>query len=86
MPQNPFIQDETPVQLKVKAKQIPSCTLDYNKTVALDVPFSPILSNDKTEDVTLVPFGSENIRLSIFPTIGKPKLAVSKRNQHASYI
>ena len=72
MPENPFIQNETPVQLKIKAKQIPSWTLDYNKTAALDVPFSPVLSNDKTEDITLVPFGSENIRLSIFPTIGKP--------------
>ena len=35
-----------------------------------DVPLSPIPSAEKTEDVTLVPFGSENIRISVFPTIG----------------
>lgn len=72
MPQNPFVQEETPVQLKVKAKRLPLWTLDYNKTAALDVPFSPVTSNEITEDVILVPFGSEKIRLSIFPVIGKP--------------
>lgn len=71
MPENPFIQAQTPVQLKIKARQIPSWTLDYNKTAAFDVPFSPVNSDQKTEEITLVPFGSENLRLSIFPTIGK---------------
>lgn len=72
MPENPFIGEVTPVQLKVKAKQIPFWTMDYNNTAAFDVPFSPVASDEKIEEVTLVPFGSENIRLSIFPTIGKP--------------
>ncbi len=72
MPENPFIQLQTPVQLKVKAKKIPSWTLDYYNTAAMDVPYSPVASAEKTEEVLLVPYGSENIRLSIFPIIGKP--------------
>ena len=72
MPDNPFIQGQTPITLKVKAKQIPSWTLDYIKTAAFDVPVSPVQSGEKTEEVTLVPFGSESLRVSIFPTIGKP--------------
>lgn len=40
---------------------------------AFDVPFSPISSAEKQEEVILVPYGSENIRLSCFPVIGEPK-------------
>src|SRR5215217_684085 len=72
MPANPFIQETTPIQLKVKARQIPSWTLDYNKTAAMDVPLSPVASSQTIEEITLVPFGSESLRVSIFPTIGKP--------------
>ena len=72
MPSNPFIQESTPVQLKVKAKKIPSWTLDYHNTAAMDVPLSPVASSEKTEEITLVPFGSGSLRLSIFPTVGKP--------------
>ncbi|MGY4383588.1 hypothetical protein ACVWYN_000607 [Pedobacter sp. UYP24] len=74
MPENPFVQEQTPVQLVIKAKQIPSWTLDYNKTASFDVPYSPMTSSEKIEEITLVPFGSENLRVSIFPTIGKPNL------------
>ncbi len=72
MPQNPFIQEETPVQLKVKAKQIADWGMDYSKMAAFDVPFSPLASGAQTEEILLVPYGSENIRLSVFPTIGIP--------------
>ncbi|MGN8056393.1 beta-L-arabinofuranosidase domain-containing protein [Pedobacter sp. 22163] len=73
MPENPFIAANAPVKLKVQAKKIPLWTLGYNKVAAFDVPFSPISSTEKQEEVTLVPYGSENIRLSCFPVIGLPK-------------
>jgi hypothetical protein len=80
MPVNPFIQQTTPVTLKVKAKRIPAWTMDYNNTAAMEVPFSPVVSEEQTEEVTLVPFGSESLRLSIFPIIGKP-VSVAKSYQ-----
>ena len=82
MPENPFTQEVTPIKLKVKAKQILSWTLDYNKTAAFDVPYSPVASNNSTEEVTLVPYGSESLRLSIFPTIGKPDFITKTYEEH----
>jgi len=73
MPENPFIAAASPVKLKVQAREIPSWGLAYNKVSAFDVPFSPVVSNEKDEEITLVPYGSENIRLSCFPVIGEPK-------------
>jgi hypothetical protein len=70
MPVNPYDTEISPVELKVKAKQLESWTLDYGKSAALDVPYSPVISNSQSEEISLVPFGSENVRLSIFPTIG----------------
>lgn len=72
MPGNPFAQDSTPVTLALKAKRIPGWAVDYNNTAAMEVPFSPVASTEKTEEITLVPFGSEVLRVSIFPTIGAP--------------
>ncbi|WP_316846807.1 beta-L-arabinofuranosidase domain-containing protein [Pedobacter psychrodurus] len=73
MPVNPFVQQLTPVELKVKAKKISTWGLDYNNTAAFDVPFSPAFSDQPAEEVTLVPYGSESLRLSILPVIGNPK-------------
>ncbi|WP_448635344.1 beta-L-arabinofuranosidase domain-containing protein [Pedobacter panaciterrae] len=73
MPENPFIQATTPVKLKVSAKKIPSWTMAYNKMHAFEVPRSPVASSEQTEEITLTPFGSENIRISNFPVIGTPE-------------
>jgi len=73
MPENPFIAADAPVKIKVRAKKIPSWGLDYHQVAAFDVPFGPIASAEKQEEVILVPYGSENIRLSCFPVIGQPE-------------
>jgi hypothetical protein len=72
MPENPYVAKDSPVRLIMQAKQIPSWGLSYNQVSASEVPFSPVPSTEKTEQITLVPYGSENIRLSCFPVIGKP--------------
>ena len=74
MPENPFIQETTPIHLKVKAKKIASWQLDANGVHAAEPPLSPVSSNEKAEEITLVPFGSERIRLTYFPIIGKPNI------------
>lgn len=84
MPENPFIAASAPVKLKLQAKRIPGWTLSYNKVTAFDVPFSPVASNESTEEITLVPFGSENIRLSCFPVIGEPKKITAALNEDFS--
>lgn len=75
MPENPFIQATTPVKLTVTAKKIPSWTLASNKMHSAEVPLSPVSSAEQTEEITLTPFGTENIRISNFPVIGIPEKA-----------
>lgn len=82
MPVNPFIQQTTPVMLKVRAKRIPSWVIDYNGTSAMDVPYSPVASQEKPEEITLVPFGAETLRVSIFPTIGRSSFESKHYQQH----
>ncbi len=77
MPANPFTAQGAPVKLTVEAKRLPSWTMDYNGVSALDVPYGPVQSEEKTEEITLVPFGAETLRLSIFPTIGKPDMEIN---------
>lgn len=72
MPENPFVLAETPIHLKIKAKKINSWQLDANGIHAAEPPLSPLLSNEPEEEITLVPFGSERIRLTYFPVIGEP--------------
>ncbi|WP_421939975.1 beta-L-arabinofuranosidase domain-containing protein [Pedobacter sp.] len=78
MAENPFDATQSPVKLVVKAKKIPSWTLAYNQMSAFDVPFSPVESKSETEEITLVPYGAENLRLSCFPIIGTPSKPVTK--------
>jgi DUF1680 family protein len=65
---NPFRQDTTPVTLTASARRIPAWGL--TGVSATEVPVSPIYSKEATEQVTLVPFGSENLRVTYFPVIG----------------
>lgn len=72
MPENPFLQDVTPVTLTVDAKRIPSWGYSFNSNFACDPPYGPIESREATEQVTFVPFGAETLRATCLPVIGKP--------------
>lgn len=71
VPENPFIGFSTPIRLVTKAKKIPSWGLDFNKIHASEPPFSPVHSEEAEETIYLVPFGTEQTRVSYFPVIGK---------------
>ncbi|OYX86138.1 MAG: hypothetical protein B7Y83_02475 [Flavobacteriales bacterium 32-34-25] len=77
MPENPFELVKTPIHLKIKAKKIQFWGLDANGIHASEPPLSPLLSNEPEEEITLVPFGAERIRLTYFPVIGKPKAKIT---------
>ncbi|GAA4312066.1 hypothetical protein GCM10023149_07290 [Mucilaginibacter gynuensis] len=83
MPENPFDAQKQPVTLKVKAQKLPNWTVAYNGMYSFDVPYGPLLSDQKTEEVSLVPYGTENIRISCFPQIGKP--APAKQSYSANF-
>jgi hypothetical protein len=72
---NPFSAEAAPVRLKVKARKIDGWGLDAFGVHASEPPLSPVASSQPVEEVTLIPFGSERIRLTYFPVIGTPAAA-----------
>lgn len=71
MPENPFEPATTPIRLLVKAKQIPDWKMAYNGILAFEVPYSPVSSSEPVVEVTLIPSGTEKLRISCFPVIGE---------------
>lgn len=70
MPENPFEQATTPVKLTLKAQKLTSWKVSDNEMHAEEVPNSPVTSDQPQEEITLIPYGAENIRISNFPVIG----------------
>jgi hypothetical protein len=49
--------------------------MGWRGTHAFEPPVSPVLSTEPMETVTLVPFGSQHMRISWFPFLGNPEPA-----------
>jgi hypothetical protein len=64
----PFTSDGVPIELTVKAKQIPQWTLDKYGLCAV-LQDSPVWSGQPAEKVTLIPMGVARLRISAFPVI-----------------
>jgi hypothetical protein len=71
-PTNPFDPAEPSVALTAQARQLPGWTIGWLGTHAFEPPASPVTSTNPLETVTLVPFGSQHLRLSWFPYLGVP--------------
>ncbi|CAM4243774.1 DUF1680 family protein [Paenibacillus endophyticus] len=67
MPENPFLQETTPIKLIAKGKRIPAWGKAPNGVSVAEPPVGPVYSAEPTEEITLVPFGAENLRVSYFP-------------------
>jgi hypothetical protein len=68
----PWNPESAPLQIKTKARRIPSWGL-YNE-MAGPVPYSityQLETEDKEEDIVLIPYGCTNLRISQFPVIRK---------------
>jgi hypothetical protein len=69
LPDQPFISDSVPLQIKARAKKIPGWTLDKDGLVG-KVRRSPVRSLEPEETITLIPMGAARLRITVFPTIG----------------
>lgn len=63
----PWNVENAPIQIKVKAKEIPSWTL-YNE-MAGPIPFDYFPTNSSVEEITLIPYGCTTLRISEFPVV-----------------
>jgi hypothetical protein len=71
-PANPFDPAEPSVELIARARQLPDWTIGWRGTHAFEPPSSPVASSSPLQTVTLVPFGSQHMRISWFPYLGIP--------------
>ena len=75
MPSQPFKAADAPVRLKLKAvKTDKDGWGTYRKDFparAMEPPASPVEAQGKVEDITLVPYGSTEIRITLFPWVRK---------------
>jgi len=63
----PFSPDGAPVAIKVKGRRVASWGLE--KGAAAPPPSSPVTSDVPLEDLTLIPYGCTDLRLTEFPTL-----------------
>lgn len=69
----PFDSTNQSVGLLARARRVPDWKVGWRGTHAFEPPLSPVASVQPLEDVTLVPFGSEHLRVSWFPVLGDPR-------------
>jgi hypothetical protein len=68
----PWNPESAPLQIKAKAKRIPSWKLYNGMTGPLPYSITYGLETEKeTEDIILIPYGCTNLRISQFPVVGK---------------
>jgi hypothetical protein len=72
VPADPFDPAQPTVALNARARLLPDWTIGWRGTQAFEPPVSPVASDSALESVTLVPFGSQHMRVSWFPYLGTP--------------
>lgn len=63
----PFSPDGAPIRMKIHGRRLPGWTIEHN--AAGPLPPSPVSSQEPPEELTLIPYGCTNLRLTEFPVL-----------------
>ena len=64
----PFTLESVPLQIKVMGRQIPSWKIDQHGLAGV-LPQSPVNTESKLMELTLIPMGAARLRISSFPQV-----------------
>jgi hypothetical protein len=64
----PFSQQNNPIEIRAKGRQIPSWGIDQYGLVDVQ-PLYPAKTNQPIENITLIPMGAARLRISAFPEV-----------------
>jgi hypothetical protein len=63
----PFSPDGAPVTATVKGRRLPEWSMAHGS--AEDAPHSPVTSSEPLEELTMIPYGCTNLRITEFPVL-----------------
>ena len=72
MSANPFATGKSPISLQTPARRVSDWAMRPTGVAAFDPPQSPVAATGDAQTITLVPFGSQMLRISDFPVVGTP--------------
>ena len=63
----PFSPEGAPIQLHIYGRRVPAWTIEHN--AAGPLPQSPVSSTEPREELTLIPYGCTDLRVTELPTL-----------------